>query len=101
MEAILMSTSDPEGPSKANKEEILSHLKQIAIEKLELTPEQISRIRLDAPLVEILELDSLAQVVFIFEIEDHYGFTFELEEREQLHTIEDLVKVIQARAHKA
>ena len=96
-----MSTSNPEGPSKVSKEEILSHLKQIAIEKLELTPGQISRIRLDAPLVEILELDSLAQVVFILEIEDHYGFTFELEEREQLHTVEDLVKVIQARAHKA
>jgi len=95
-----MGTLDRENPPKHTAEEILKNLRQIAIEKLELTPEQISPIKPESPIFEVLELDSLAQVVFTFAIEDYYGFTFELEDREHLLTIEDLVKVIQTRASK-
>ena len=48
---------------KWNEETILEHLKKIAKEQLNLTPEQIETIGPDVPLMDALQLDSLAQVV--------------------------------------
>jgi acyl carrier protein len=79
-------------------EAILADLKRIAVGKLELAPERLARIRPDASLVEVLELDSLAQVVFVLEIEEHYGFRFEPEEIARVQTIADLVGVIRRRS---
>ena len=79
-------------------EEILDYLKKIALETLKLTSEEISRIRPDAPIVETLFLDSLTQAELIFEIEDRYGFEFELENVNKLKTIKDLIDMIQVRA---
>ena len=81
-------------------EEIVAHLKKLAEENLQLTPEQIGRIHPDLPMVEGLQLDSLAQVTLITAIEDDFGFLLEPEDREQLHTIGDLVQMIQDRATK-
>ena len=79
-------------------EGILTVLRRIAVEKLEMTPARLERIRPDASLVEVLELDSLAQVVLVLEIEEHYGFQFDPEEIARVRTIADLVGVIRSRA---
>lgn len=78
-------------------EAILPVLRRIAVEKLEMAPARLERLRPDASLVEVLELDSLAQVVFILEIEEHYGFQFDPEEIARVQTISDLVGVIGSR----
>jgi acyl carrier protein len=79
-------------------EGILTVLRRIAVEKLEMTPARLERIRPDASLVEVLELDSLAQVMFVLEIEEHYGFQFDPEEIARVQTIADLVGVIRSRS---
>jgi len=90
-----MNISMQKNPPKPTYEEILDHLKKIAIETLRLTSEQISKIRPDSPIVETLLLDSLTQAELIFEIEDQYGFEFELENINNLKTIKDLISIIQ------
>jgi len=83
--------------------EILAYLKQISRDELELQPEQVAKLDLHTPIVEGLQLDSLAQVILLTHIEEHYGFIFEPEDREQLQTIQtisNLVEVIRQRAQE-
>lgn len=79
-------------------QEILSYLNKIAVEILELEPERIRRLVPEQPLAEAFELDSVAQLVFLTQIEDGYGFVFEMEDGEGLRTIADLVQIIRERA---
>jgi acyl carrier protein len=81
-----------------SEEAILERLKEIARDGLNMTPEQISAIRVDAPLMETLRLDSLGQVVFVTQIESDFGCVFEPEDWQQMHCVNDLVKMIAARA---
>jgi len=81
-----------------NEETILEHLKKIAREQLSLTPEQIEAIGPHAPLMDSLQLDSLAQVVLVTTIEQDFGCAFGLEQWQQLETVDDLVKMIASRA---
>jgi len=93
---ISISNSTP-GRSEAA---LLANLKQLALEKLDLSPEQLSaieRMDSDAALIETLQFDSLTQVLFMMEIEDCYGFTVEPEDIQNLKTIRDLVVLIQHR----
>jgi len=83
---------------KWNEETILEHLKKIAHEQLNLTPEQITAIGPDAPLMEALQLDSLAQVVLVTTIEQDFGCAFGLEQWQSLVTVNDLVQMIASRA---
>ena len=76
----------------------MAYLREVGMRLLKLEPEQVSRVRPDAPLVETLLLDSISQIELMFEIEGHYGFQFELEEMQQLGTIKDLISLIQASA---
>ena len=84
--------------SKRGEERILSHLRKIAVEILELDPETIRRLDPDLPLVETLHLDSVAQLVLLTVVEEEYGFLFEPEDAERLRTIADLVRIIRERA---
>ena len=82
-------------------DEILDYLKQIAREELELRPEQVAVMELDTPVVEGLQLDSLAQVILLSRIEEHYRFVLDLEDREHLQTVQtirELVEMIRRRA---
>ena len=79
---------------KWNEQSILEHLKQIAKEQLNLTPEQLAAIEPDAPVLDALRLDSLAQVVLMAAIEKDFGCTFEPEELQVIHSVRDLVTVI-------
>jgi len=79
---------------KWNEKSILDHLKEIAQEQLNLTPEQLAAIEPDAPVLDALRLDSLAQVVLMAAIEQDFGCTFEPEELQQIHSVRDLVTVI-------
>ena len=81
-----------------SQEGILTYLKELAEEELELTEEQIDRIELDTQIVEGLQLDSVSQVVLITNIEEKYAFLFDFEDTEKIHTIRDLVEMILARA---
>jgi acyl carrier protein len=81
-----------------NEETILEHLKKIAREQLNLTPEQIAAIGPNESLIDALQLDSLAQVVLITTIEQDFGCAFGLEQWQQLSTVDDLVKMIASRA---
>lgn len=83
---------------KWNEETILEHLKKIASEQLNLTPEQIAAIGPDVSLVEALQLDSLAQVVLVTTIEQDFGCAFGLEQWQELVTVQDLVRMIASRA---
>jgi len=76
--------------------EILMKLKQIAQEQLNLTPEQLTGIQPDSPVMEALRLDSLATVVLISSVEREFGLTFEPEQWQELSSIQDLVMMIQS-----
>jgi acyl carrier protein len=82
---------------KWNEETILEHLKKIAKEQLNLTPEQIETIGPSVSLVDALQLDSLAQVVLVTTIEQDFGCAFGLEQWQELQTVQDLVKMIASR----
>lgn len=86
------------GTKKPSVEEILTYLKELAEEELELSEEQILQIELDTQIVEGLQLDSVSQVVLITNIEEKYGFLFDFEDREKIQTVRDLVDMILARA---
>jgi acyl carrier protein len=79
---------------KWNEKSILDHLKEIAQEQLNLSPEQLAAIEPDAPVLDALRLDSLAQVVLMAAIEQDFGCTFEPEELQQIHSVRDLVTLI-------
>ncbi len=79
---------------EAAKEDILTDLKLIAVKELELAPEELSRLQPDSPIIETLNLDSLAQTAFIFAIEDHYGIAFELEDTAKIETLQDIINLI-------
>ena len=81
-----------------NEKSILDHLKEIAQEQLNLTPEQLAAIEPDAPVLDALRLDSLAQVVLMAAIEQDFGCTFEPDELQQIHSVRDLVTLIVRRA---
>jgi acyl carrier protein len=83
---------------KWNEDTILEHLKTIARDQLNLTPEQIDSIGPSASLVDALQLDSLAQVVLVTTIEQDFGCAFGLEQWQQLETVNDLVHMIASRA---
>lgn len=80
---------------------IVSYLRGVAQEQLELKPAQLDLIALDLPVVEGLQLDSLAQVTLLAAIEDGYGLTIEFEQREQIVTVADLVALIRERATRS
>jgi len=82
---------------KWNEKSILDHLKEIAQEQLNLTPEQLAGIEPDAPVLDALRLDSLAQVVLMAAIEQDFGCTFEPDELQQIHSVRDLVTLIVGR----
>ncbi len=83
-----------------NEETILAHLRQVAEEQLNMTPQQTAAIDPEAPLVDTLRLDSLAQVVLMTTVEQDFGCTFEPEEWRQLQTVRDLVNLIAGHAGK-
>ena len=93
-----MAESEHSGSRRLKEGEIFAYLKKVALEELELKPEDIEHITLETPIVEGLKLDSLTQVVLITEIEEYYGLEFEPEDRESLDTLADLVTIIQERA---
>ncbi len=98
-----MSTQDGKANAALTDDEILACLRQISRDELELSTEQLAKLDLDSPMVEGLQLDSLAQVILLAQIEERYGFVFGPEEREQLQTIEtvrDLVGMIRQRARE-
>ena len=86
---------------KWNEETILEHLRTIAREQLNLTPDQIAAIGPSVPLMDALQLDSLAQVVLVTTIEQDFGCAFGLEQWQQLETDQDLVKMIASRVCEA
>jgi len=86
---------------KWNEETILEHLKKIAREQLNLTPEQLEAIGPEAPLMDALQLDSLAQVVLVTTVEQDFGCAFGLDQWQQLVTVQDLVKMIATRVSEA
>jgi acyl carrier protein len=86
--------------SALSPEQIIDRLRAVVLERLTLTPEQIASIRPGLPLVEGLQLDSLAQVTLLAAIEDEFGIELELEDRQRITTIRDLVELIQERSTK-
>ena len=93
-----MEPPNTDSTQKPSEEGILTYLKELADEELELSEEQIRRIELDTQIVEGLQLDSVSQVVLITNIEEQYGFLFDFEDREKIQTVRDLVEMILARA---
>jgi len=93
-----MSENNGGDLSARKAEEILVRLKKIAEENLEMKPERVAEIGLDTPIVEGLELDSLAQVTLITTVENDFGIVFEPEDREQMRTVRDLVHLIHSRS---
>jgi acyl carrier protein len=92
-----MTTASPQ-PSALPPEQIYERLRAIVTERLALTAEQIAALRPDLPIVQGLQLDSLATVTFIAGIEDEFHIELDLEDRERITTIADLISLIQERA---
>jgi len=85
-------------PSDLSREQIYERLRAVVTDRLALTPEQISSLAPDLPVVEGLQLDSLAQVTLIAGIEDEFHIQLELADRQNVTTIADLVRLIQERS---
>jgi acyl carrier protein len=79
-------------------EQIYERLRALVSERLVLTPEQIAALRPELPLVQGLELDSLATVTLIAGIEDEFQIELDLEDRQRITTIADLIALIQERS---
>jgi len=95
-----MTTPDRQAAAPPSDEDVLDHLKTICVEELELPPEHVAKIDGRTSVVEGLQLDSLAQVILLGGIEEHYGFVFEPEHRERLQsikTVQELIDIIQER----
>jgi acyl carrier protein len=80
---------------KWDEKSILMHLKHIAVEQLNMTPEQIGAIKLGSKIVDSLQLDSLAQVVLMTAIEHDFGCTLDAEQLQHVDTLRDLVALIE------
>lgn len=83
--------------SKPAYEQVMDTLKEIAIMKLEIDPDQLSNIDPQASIIESLTLDSINRVELFFEIEDRFRFQFELEDMNSVETMHDLIALIQER----
>jgi len=79
-------------------EQIYERLRALVTERLVLTPEQIETLRPDLPIVQGLQLDSLAQVTLIAGIEDEFHIELDMEDRQHITTIGDLVALIEKRS---
>jgi len=79
-------------------EQIYERLRAVVSEHLVLTPEQIAALRPELPLVQGLELDSLATVTLIAGIEDEFQIELDVEDRQRITTIADLIALIQERS---
>lgn len=79
-------------------EQIYERLRAVVTERLSLTPEQLTALRPELPIVQGLQLDSLATVTLIAGIEDEFHIELDLEDRERITTIADLITLIQERA---
>jgi len=80
-----------------SEDSILVHLKEIAKQQLNLSPDQIAAISPEASLLDALQLDSLAQVVLVTTIEQDFGCAFSLEQWQHIETVQDLVHMIAQR----
>ncbi len=79
-------------------DQILERLRAIVTDRLDLTPEQIDALSPDLSIVEGLQLDSLAQVTLIAGIEDEFHIELDMDDRQRITTIGDLVTLIQQRS---
>lgn len=79
-------------------EQIYQRLLAVVADRLVLTPEQIDAINPDLPIVQGLQLDSLAQVTLLAGIEDEFHIELDMEDRQHINTVSDLVMLIQRRA---
>jgi len=84
--------------AKWDEKSILMHLKQIAQEQLNMTPEQLAAINPNGRILETLQLDSLGQVVLMAAIERDFGCALDPEEVQTVETLRDLVAIIKRRA---
>jgi acyl carrier protein len=83
---------------------VLESLRELTVEALEWPEERAAAIGAETTLVEGLELDSLAQAVLLAEVEERFGFVFDLDDRDRLlaaRTVGDLVAIIEQRAARA
>lgn len=90
-------------PTEAPADAILTILREIARDELNLPAVQLARLRLESPLVESLQADSLAQVVLLTRLEERLNIEFEMDDRDQMETSEtigDLVRLIQRRMNE-
>jgi acyl carrier protein len=74
-----------------NKEEIVSKVKAVVAEKLNVSDDQVTE---DAKFVEDLGADSLDQVELIMALEDDFDLKIPEEEAEQLTTVGSAVAYI-------
>ena len=79
-------------------EQIYGRLRAVVTERLDLTPEQIDDLSPDLPIVQGLQLDSLAQVTLLAGIEDEFHIELDMDDRQGITTIGDLVTLIQQRS---
>jgi len=79
-------------------DQIFERLRAIVTDRLVLTPEQIDALSPDLPIVQGLQLDSLAQVTLIAGIEDEFHIELDMDDRQRITTIGDLVTLIQQRS---
>jgi acyl carrier protein len=85
-------------PAALPPKEIYERLRAVVTDRLDLTPDQIDAIGPDLPIVQGLQLDSLAQVTLIAGIEDEFHIELAMEDRQHITTIGDLVALIQQRS---
>jgi acyl carrier protein len=81
--------------------DLLAQIRRLAATELELNAEQVAGIRLDTPIVEGLDLDSLKQVMLLTSLEETYGVVLApatVDELRALRTVGDLVRIIRERS---
>lgn len=78
--------------------QIYERLRALVSDRLMLSAEQVDALSPDLPIVQGLQLDSLAQVTLIAGIEDEFHIELDMDDRQSINTIGDLVTLIQQRA---
>ncbi len=74
--------------------DVFNILKEIIVEELNVTPEQVT---LDAKFQEDLGADSLDVVELVMKIEERFGIEIPDEDAEKIRTVKDAVKYIESR----
>jgi len=84
--------------TQTTKEQILARVRQILVESFELEPDDV---RLDAHLIDDLDLDSIDAIDLAVSLEEETGLDVSEDELREIQRVQDVVELIHGRLQSA